>query len=78
MKSYNGIEVTEDFYTFFGTLHERPKVVDSLSGYTSGMAGCRHNLVTRTTCSMRLSFSTDGTIRPLPSPLVGACSLKRL
>src|SRR6267143_5054080 len=60
------------------TLHERPKVVDSLPGYTSGMAGCRHNLVTRTTCSMRLSVSTDGTIRPLQRPLVGDCSLKRL
>jgi hypothetical protein len=60
------------------TLHERLKVVDSLPGYTSGMAGCRHNLVTRTTCSMRLSVSTDGTIRPLQRPLVGDCSLKRL
>src|SRR2546422_11608827 len=62
----------------FDTLNERRKVVDSLPGYTSGMAGCRHNLVTRTTCSMRLSVSTDGTIRPLQRPLVGDCSLKRL
>jgi hypothetical protein len=27
-----------------GTFHERAKVVDSLPGYTSGIAGCRHNL----------------------------------
>ena len=30
----------------FGTFHERAKVVDSLSGYNSGIAGCRHNLTT--------------------------------
>jgi len=30
--------------TFLGTFHERAKVVDSLPGYTSGIAGCRHNL----------------------------------
>jgi hypothetical protein len=29
-----------------GTFHERAKVVDSLSGYNSGIAGGRHNLTT--------------------------------
>jgi hypothetical protein len=48
-----------------GTFHERAKVVDSLPGYTSGMAGCRYNLAPRAKLSRRLSFSTDGTIRPL-------------
>ncbi len=47
------------------TLHERPKVVDSLPGYTSGMAGCRPNLAPQAKLSRRLSCSTDGTIRPL-------------
>jgi hypothetical protein len=28
----------------FGTFHDRAKVVDSFPGYTSGIAGCRHNL----------------------------------
>ncbi len=46
-------------------LHERPKVVDSLPGYTSGMAGCRPNLAPQAKLSRRLSCSTDGTIRPL-------------
>jgi len=46
-------------------LHERPKVVDSLPGYTSGMAGCGPNLASQVKLSRRLSGSTDGTIRPL-------------
>jgi hypothetical protein len=53
------------FYNYLGTFHERAKVVDSLPGYTSGMAGCRYNLAPRAKLSRRLSFSTDGTIRPL-------------
>ena len=48
-----------------GTFHERAKVVDSLPGYTSGMAGCRDNLAPRAKLSRRLRFSTDGTMRPL-------------
>jgi len=34
----------QEFIWFFGTFHERAKVVDSLPGYNSGIAGCRHNL----------------------------------
>jgi hypothetical protein len=49
----------------FDPLHERPKVVDSLPGYTSGMAGCGPNLAPQVKLSRRLSGSTDGTIRPL-------------
>ena len=37
-----------------GTFQNRAKVVDSLLGYTSGMAGCRHNLALRGNLSMRL------------------------
>ena len=59
-------------------LYYSVKVVDSLPGYTSGMSECRHNLATRATRSMRLSFSTDDTMRPLQSPVVGERSLKRL
>ena len=67
-----------DFVSNSGTFHTRAKVVDSLPGYTLGMAGYRHNLSTRAKLSMRLSFSTAGTLRPLQSPVVGDCFLKRL
>ena len=53
------------FQAFSDPLHERPKVVDSLPGYTSGMAGCGPNLASQVKLSRRLSGSTDGTIRPL-------------
>ena len=33
-------------HEMLGTFHERSKVVDSLPGYNSGIAGCRHNLTT--------------------------------
>src|SRR2546423_15408413 len=59
-----------------GTLQNRAKVVDSLPGDTLGIAGCRHNLAPRAKRSMRLNFSTDGTIRPLQSPVVGGCFLE--
>src|SRR2546427_6388745 len=68
----------EKLCVYFGTFHIRAKVVDSLPGYTSGMARYRHNLSTRAKLSMRPSFSTAGTIRPLQSPVVGDCFLKRL
>src|SRR5256885_9810192 len=61
-----------------GTFQNRAKVVDSLPGYTSGMSECRHNLTPRAKRSMRLSCSTDETIRPLQSPVVGDRSLKHL
>ncbi len=35
-----------------GTFHERPKVVDSLPGYTSDIAACRRNLAPRATHSL--------------------------
>ena len=46
-------------YRNFGTFHERPKVVDSLSGYTSDIAACRRNLAPRAKLSMRLSFQHE-------------------
>ena len=61
-----------------GTFQNRAKVVDSLPGYTSDMAGCRYNLAPRAKLSRRRSFSTDGTMRPLERPVVGNCSLKHL
>ena len=61
-----------------GTFQNRAKVVNSLPGYASGTAGCMPNLTTRAKRSMRLSISTEGTIRLLQSPFVGARSLKRL
>ena len=64
--------------THGGTFQNRAKVVDSLPADTLGIAGCRHNPAPRAKRSMRLNFSTDGTIRPLQSPVVGGCSLKRL
>src|SRR5712691_6783472 len=39
-----------------GTFHERAKVVDSVLGYTSGIAECGHTLATRAKLSMRPSF----------------------
>ena len=63
---------------FFGTFHERAKVVDSLPWYTLGIVGCRHNLAPRAQRSRRRSFSADGTIRPLWSPCVGGRALQRL
>jgi 2-dehydro-3-deoxy-D-gluconate 5-dehydrogenase len=54
-----------EWHTILDPLHERPKVVDSLPGYTSGMAGCGPNLAPQVKLSRRLSGSTDGTIRPL-------------
>ena len=65
-------------YTKSGTFQNRAKVVDSLPGYTSGMAGWGHNLATRAKRSMKLSFSTDRTMRPLQSLVVGDRALKRL
>jgi len=35
---------TDGLDRFLGTFHERAKVVDSLPGYTSGIAGGRRNL----------------------------------
>src|SRR2546428_5698962 len=65
-------------YRNFGTFQNRAKVVDSWPGYTAGMAGCRPNLTTRAKRSMRLSISTEGTIRLLQRPFVGARSLQCL
>ncbi len=65
-------------YRNFGTLQNRAKVVDSLPGSLSGMARCRHNLAPQAKRSRRLSFNTDGTMRPLSSPCVGDRTLKRL
>jgi hypothetical protein len=49
--SVNWFEITvvnaktgEQLYHNSGTFQNRAKVVDSLPGYTSGMAGCRYNL----------------------------------
>src|SRR5206468_3601714 len=39
---------------YYDPLHERPKVVDSLPGYTSGMAGCGPNLAPQVKLSRRL------------------------
>ena len=61
-----------------GTFQNRAKVVDSLPGDTLGIAECRHDLAPRAKRSMRLNFSTDGTITPLERPVVGCCALKRL
>ena len=67
-----------DIINEYGTFQNRAKVVDSLPGDTMGIAGCRHNPAPRAKRSMRLNFSTDGTIRRLQSPVVGGCSLKHL
>jgi hypothetical protein len=40
-----------------GTFQNRAKVVDSVLGYTSVVAGCRHNLALRGNLSMRGSRS---------------------
>ena len=45
-------EEAEGNYRKIGTFHERAKVVDSLPGYTLGIAGCRHNLTPRAQRSM--------------------------
>src|SRR5256885_8657158 len=42
-----------------GTFQKRAKVVDSLPGCTSGIAGCRHNLAPRAKRSMRPSFHRE-------------------
>jgi hypothetical protein len=61
-----------------GAFQNRAKVVNSLPSATLGIAGCRHNPALRAKRSMRLNFSPYGTIRPLQSPVVGGCALKRL
>jgi hypothetical protein len=40
--------------SIFGTFQNRAKVVDSLLGYTSVMAGCQHNPALRAKLAMRL------------------------
>jgi hypothetical protein len=62
----------------YGIFQNREKVVDSLPGYILAITGYRYNLALRAKLSRRLSFSTDGTVRPLPSPVVGDGSLKHL
>ena len=61
----------------FGTFQNRAKVVDSLPDSLWGMARCRHNLAPHAKRSSRLSFSADGTIRPLESPRGSERVLKR-
>ena len=39
-----GFDSAHNRKCIFGTFHDRAKVVDSFPGYTSGIAGCRHNL----------------------------------
>jgi len=61
-----------------GIFQNREKVVDSLPGYILAITGYRYNLAIRAKLSIRLSFSTDGTIRLLQSPVGGDGSLKHL
>ena len=65
-------------YEKVGIFQNREKVVDSLPGYILAITGYRYNLAMRAKLSIRLSFSTDGTIRPLQSSVGGDGSLKRL
>ena len=50
------LESMRELFEALGTFQKRAKVVDSLPGYTSGMAGCRHHLALGAKRSMRLSF----------------------
>jgi hypothetical protein len=56
----------------FGTFQNRAKVVDSLLGDTSVMAGCRHNLALRGNLSMRLRAQMErlGSFRVFVSTIV--------
>ena len=71
-------DVGLQFKANFGTFQNREKVVDSLPGYILAITGYRYNLAIRAKLSIRLSFSTEGTIRPLQSPVGGDGSLKCL
>ena len=72
------VGLREKWLYFSGIFQNREKVVDSLPGYILAITGYRYNLAMRAKLSIRLSFSTDGTIRPLQSSVGGDGSLKRL